>query len=147
MIGKKRYKVKLNDHERKELEEFVSRGKKGAREINRARILLLSDEGKKGKEISKLLGISLPSIYSMRKKYSQSKDEHILEILQDEPRSGRPMKIDSRVEANITVIACSDPPKGSAKWTLRMIADRVVKLEVIDSISHESVRSSLKKTS
>lgn len=65
MIGKKRYKVKLNDHERKELEEFVSRGKKGAREINRARILLLSDEGKKGKEISELLGISLPPIYSM----------------------------------------------------------------------------------
>lgn len=70
-----------------------------------------------------------------------------MEILKDEPRSGRPMKIDSRVEANITMIACSEPPKGSARWTLRMIADRVVKLEVIDAISHESVRSSLKKTS
>jgi hypothetical protein len=72
--------------------------------------------------------------------------EPILQILKDEPRSGRPVKIDTRVEAHISVIACSGPPDGSAKWTLRMVADRLVKLDVIDSISHESVRVALKKT-
>lgn len=148
MARNKIYKVKLNAQERKELEEFVSRGKRSAREINRARILLLADEGKNDQEIIDLLGISRPSVFSIRKKYKEKEyDKSILDILKDEPRDGRPIKIDSRVEAHITVIACSDPPEGSAKWTLRMIADRVVKLEVIDSISHESVRAALKKTS
>ena len=145
MSRKKLYLVKLTSRARKELTQFVSQGKKSAREINRARILLLADEGKKDKEIAALLRISRPTISAVRKKYSAGKFDSILDLLKDEPRSGRPIKIDSRVEANITMIACSDPPKGSAKWTLRMIADKVVKLDAIDSISHESVRETLKK--
>lgn len=145
MSRKKKYSLKLNDQQRQELNQFVSQGKKSAREINRARILLLADEGKPDKEIVDLLGISRRTIYATRKKCSESEPESFLDLLKDGPRSGRPIKLDSRVEANITMIACSDPPAGSAKWTLRMIADKVVKLEVIDSISHESVREILKK--
>jgi hypothetical protein len=69
-----------------------------------------------------------------------------LDVFKDEPRSGRPVKIDTRVEATLSVLAGSDPPDGSAKWRRRMLADRLVKLDVIDSLSYESVRVALKKT-
>lgn len=138
--------VGLRQAEREALEAFVSSGNKNAREINRARILLLKDAGKKDREIMDLLHTSRPTIWSMHKKYHQTAYEDILDLLKDAPRSGRPTQIDARVEANITLIACSDPPEGSARWTLHMIADKVVEMNVTDSLSHESVRSVLKKT-
>ena len=138
--------VTLSAQERKALQAFVSRGKRAAREINRARILLLADEGKKDAEIRQLLGISRGTVHNVRKKYCQRAHEHILDFLKEEPRSGAPIKIDSRVEAHVTMIACSDPPEGSARWTLHMIADKLMQLEVIDAISHESIRRTLKKT-
>jgi len=70
----------------------------------------------------------------------------MLDLLHEAPRSGRPLKIDTRVEANVTMIACSDPPDGCSRWTLQMIADKLVTLAVVDTISHESVRRTLKKT-
>jgi transposase len=69
----------------------------------------------------------------------------LVEVLEEEPRSGRPLKLDSRVAAQVTMLACSAPPAGRARWTLHLIADKVVKLGVTDSISHESVRQMLKK--
>jgi transposase len=93
-----------------------------------------------------VLGITRQTVSSLRKKYAESGFEQVVDLLKENPRSGRPIKIDTRVEANITLMACSDPPEGSAKWTLRMMADHLVKLEVIESISHESVRVALKKT-
>ena len=69
----------------------------------------------------------------------------MLDVLHETPRSGRPIKIDSRVEAKVTMIAGSDPPEGYGRWTLHMIADKLVQLEVIETISHESVRRTLKK--
>lgn len=145
-MPKNKYSVRLKAQERKNLKAFVSRGKRSAREINRARIVLLADEGKKDAEIVELLGVSQSTVHNVRKKYCTRTYAHIGEFLKEEPRRGAPIKIDSRVEANLTMIACSDPPQGSARWTLHMIADKLVKLEVIDSISHESVRRTLKKT-
>ena len=145
-MARTKYPVTLTAKERKALEAFVSSGEKKARQITRARILLYADVGKKDVEIQSLLGISHQTILTFRKKYLAKNYDHILDLLQDAPRSGRPVNIDARVEANISMVACSDPPEGSARWTLHMIADRVVKMEVIDSISHESVRSVLKKT-
>ena len=145
-MPKKKHPVTLSAQECKELQAFVSHGKRAAREINRARILLLADEGKKAAEIIQLLGISRGTVHNVRKKYCQREHKHILDFLKEEPRSGAPIKIDSRVEANITMIAGSDPPAGSARWTLHMIADKLVQLEVIDAISHESIRRTLKKT-
>lgn len=138
--------VKLTKRERGALEKFVTRGKKSARAITRARILLLSDEGRKERELIGILGVSRGTVYTVRKKYQQRAHAHILDLLHDEPRSGRPLKLDSRVEAQVTMIACSEPPAGRARWTLQLIADKLVKLEVTDSISHESVRRLLKKT-
>jgi putative transposase len=145
-MPEKRRAVCLTAAERDALEKFVAHGEKSARAINRARILLLLDEARPAKELTKILGVSRGTIYHVRKMYLQKEHEHILDLLHEAPRSGRPIKIDTRVEANVTMIACSDPPEGCSRWTLHMIADKLVKLAVIDTISHESVRRTLKKT-
>ena len=145
-MPKKRKAVRLTTAERDVLAKFVAHGKKSARAINRARILLLLDEGSLEKELSMLLGVSRGTIYNVRKKYLQKAHAHILDVLHEAPQSGRPIKIDTRVEAHVTMIACSDPPEGYGRWTLHMIADKLVQLEVIETISHESVRRTLKKT-
>jgi transposase len=138
--------IHLTKAERGALETFVAHGKKSAREITRARILLLADEGRKDRELTEILGVSRGTVYNVRKKYQQQAHAHILELLQEEPRSGRPLTLDSRVEAKVTMIACSAPPAGCGRWTLHLIADKLVRLGVTDSISHESVRRLLKKT-
>lgn len=142
-----KYQVQLTDSDRQTLQQFVNCGTKKARQITRARILLLADEGKKDQEIVALLGICRPTVSAMRQKYAEHPDVPILDLLPDAPRSGRPIQVDSRVEAKISMIACSEAPEGAARWTLHMIADRLVKLEIMDSISHEKVRQVLKKTS
>jgi transposase len=146
-MARKRIEVKLTQDEHESLSTYVTRGQKSAREINRARILLLANDGRKDQDIEKVLGVSRVTIYNMRKKYQSKGDQHILDVLQDEPRGGRPMKFDSKVEAQVTMIACSAPPQGAARWTLHLIAEKLVQLDMVDTISHESVRSILKKTS
>jgi putative transposase len=138
--------VTLTKGERKALADFVARGKKSARAITRARILLLLDEGRKEHELTELLGVTRGTVYNVRKKYQQKGQAPILELLHDAPRSGRPITLDSRVEAKVTMIACSTPPSGRSRWTLQLIADKVVELAVTGAISHESVRRVLKKT-
>jgi putative transposase len=138
--------IKLTRTERGELERFVAHGKRSARAITRARILLLSDEGRKDRELTEILGVSRGTVHNVRKKYQQKASAHILDLLQEAPRSGRPLKLDSRVEAKVTMIACSEPPAGCGRWTLHLIADKLVRLGVTASISHESVRRLLKKT-
>lgn len=138
--------LKLSQSDEQTLKKFVSQGQKNAREINRARILLLANEGLKVKEIKQALGVSSTTICKVRHIYNRQEHSHILEVIQDNPRSGRPLKLDSRVAATVSMIACSEPPVGSARWTLQLIADKLVKLEVVESISHESVRQLLKKT-
>jgi putative transposase len=145
-MPKKSPAVRLTAEERDLVEKFVAHGRKSARAINRARILLLLDEERSEKDVTTLLGVSRGTLHNVRTKYLHKADEHILDILHEAPRSGRPIKIDTRVEAHVTMIACSDPPEGYSRWTLHMIADKLVQLEVIDTISHESVRRTLKKT-
>ena len=142
---RKRRPVQLTQDEYAFLTTYVAQGQKNARQINRARTLLLSHDGKDDQDIVEVLGISRATIYNVRKRYHQQKYDHIVEILQDKPRLGRPITFDHRVEANVAMIACSEAPKGSVRWTLHLIADKLVQLNVVDSISHESVRSLLKK--
>jgi transposase len=145
-MPKRRRKVSLTKAQCTELQAFVAHGKKSAREINRARVLLLAAEGKGDSEIAHLLGLARGTVYNVRKKY-ESKARHPLpEVLHDAPRSGRPVTLDGDVEAKVTMIACSAPPEGRSRWTLHLIADKLVRLEVLESISHESVRQLLKKT-
>jgi transposase len=85
-------------------------GKRSARAITRARILLLSDEGRKGRELTEMGGVSRGTVYNVRKKYQQKAYARILDLRQEEPRSGRPIKLERRVEAKVPMIACSEPP-------------------------------------
>ena len=145
-MPKKGKAVQLTKKERGALERFVARGRRSARAITRARILLLLDEGRRDRELTEILGVSRGTVYNVRNRYKKKEHAHIVDLLQEEPRSGRPIEFDSKVEAKVAMIACSDPPEGNGRWTLHMIADKLVKLEVTDSISHESVRRILKKT-
>jgi transposase len=145
-MSKKEKVVQLTKTERAALESYLSHGKKNARTLTRARILLLLDEGHKIPAISKLLRVARATIYKVRHKYQSKLYAQMVDLIQDAPRSGRPVEFDSKVEAQVAMVACSDPPEGSGRWTLHMIADKLVKLEVTDSISHESVRQLLKKT-
>ena len=145
-MARKRIEVTLTPDEHESLSTYVAHGHKSAREINRARILLLANDGHTDADIAKVLGVSHVTIYNMRKKYHHKGEQHILDVLHDEPCGGRPMQFDSTVEAKVTMIACSEPPQGAARWTLHLIADRLVKLDVVETISHESVRTILKKT-
>lgn len=142
----RKHLVHLTASERSTLQAFVSSGQKKAREITRARILLLADAGHTDAEIVTALGCCRPMVWAMRKRYAAGHFDRLVEVLHEAPRGGRPIRIDSRVEAQITLIACSDPPPGAARWTLHLIADQLVKLEMVESISHERVRQALKKT-
>lgn len=145
-MPKKIYNVKLSEREREELETYVKQGKKSARAINRARILLLANEDKIDDEIISALGVCRTAVYKMRKKFMQSKFDTIVELLQEKPRSGQPLKVDKRVESAVSMIACSEPPQGAARWTLELIGEKLVELKVVESICLESVRKALKKT-
>ena len=144
-MPQKIYRVALTAKERTQLETYVKQGKKSARAITRARILLLSDEAYRDEDITDTLGISRQTIYNVRKKYHMHKGKNILDLLQEKPRPGQPVKVDSRLAAQVAMIACSEPPIGAAHWTLQLIADRLVELKMVDSICVESIRKALKK--
>jgi transposase len=136
------YNVRLAEEERDELNQYLRRGKSSARSQTRARILLLADEGRDDPEISKILKVSKTTANRIRKRYCEGG----LDLaLHEKARSGAPPKIDAKVEAQLTLLACSEPPDGRSKWTVRLLADKLVEMEAIDSISHMSVQRLLKK--
>jgi transposase len=138
----KAYHVQLSDKEYLQLHQYMQGGHKSARAITRARILLLADEHMSDEEIIDTLGVDRKTIYRVRKNYH----EHGMEkALQEKGRSGAPSKIDGRLEATLTMLACSTPPEGSARWTLRLLTDKLLELKAIEAISIETVRTMLKK--
>jgi transposase len=143
----KKYRVFLNNKERNYLKKLVNTGTDKARKLTRARILLSSDESphgpsKKDREIIEALGVCARTVAVTRERFAQGDIE---EALNEKPRSGRPREFTGRDEARLTLIACSDPPEGRNRWSVRLLADKLVELEVVDSISRESVRKYLKK--
>ena len=142
MSRKKLYCVRLEEGERKELTSYLRRGKSSSRSLTRARILLLADEGRSDEEISDVLKVSKSTASRIRKRYCEGG----LDVaLHEKSRSGAPTKIDGRIEAQLTLLACSEPPDGRSKWTVRLLADKLVEMEAVDSISHMSVQRLLKK--
>ena len=148
-----KYTIKLTEEERDQL-EAVARGKKGklkiaAWKVTRAKALLKIDRGEHGpawtgKKTAEALDVTDRSITNWKKTAFKNGPMAVLERKQ---RIVNPTKVDGRVEAHITMLACSTPPDGRSKWSLRLLASHIVKLEVVDSLSHESVRQALKKTS
>lgn len=141
-MQKKLYEVKLSDKQRLYLLKLISTGKHSARELNRARILLLADEGEGDQEIADILNIGRNTVQRTRRRFVEGGLES---ALKEKPRSGKPPKLDSKDEAILTMIACSKAPEGHTRWTLRLLSDKLVELEVVDSISRECVRRTLKK--
>ena len=142
MSRKTIFVVNLTDEDRAYLNRLIRRGKTSARSLTRVRILLMADEGYSNKEIVEILKTTKPTIVQIKKRYSQ---EGLDSAINEKPRSGAPIKIDGTIEAQVTLIACSEPPEGRSSWTLQLIADKLVELEVIDSISAMSIQRTLKK--
>ena len=146
----KKYIVKLTEQEREELEQMISTGKHSARKLMHARIMLLADESTEkpnftDEQICEAIGTSLSTIGRVRQKFVE---EGVEAALSRRKGTGiRDLKIDGECEAHLVALTCSAAPEGHKRWTLRMLADKMVKLEYIDSISYETVRRTLKKTS
>jgi transposase len=138
----KKYIVDLDEHERNELEQLTTKGNSGARKIRRARILLLADEGRIDKEIASFLGSAVTTVERVRKRFVE---EGLEAALSEKPRPGAARKLDCRQEAFLMALACSDAPEGKGHWSMRMLAERLVELEVVDEISGETVRRTLKR--
>jgi transposase len=142
--------VRLSDEERRQLEALIKSGKTSSLTLTRARILLKADQQERGPawtdaEIADALDVSLKTVFNIRKKWV----EHGLEVALERKRQkglSTPRKVDGKVEAKLVATCCGPPPKGRAKWTLRLLATKLVELEVVDSISPETVRQTLKKT-
>jgi putative transposase len=142
-MGRKKLNiVHLNEQEREELRQYLRKGKSSARSLTRARILLLADDGRDDEEIAETLKVSKSTVSRIRTRYCEG---GLDSALHEKARSGAPSKIDGRIEAELTLLACSDPPDGRSKWTVRLLADKLVEIEVVDSISHMSVQRLLKK--
>lgn len=146
----KRYKVTLLEHERQELEAITRKGSHQSQKVINALILLSCDEGElneqclRGKAIADVLGISLRKLDRVKKRFVEEGLETALGRRPSQRRYER--KADGEFEARLVALSCSEPPKGYSQWSLRLLADRVVELDYIDSISYETVRRVLKKT-
>jgi hypothetical protein len=145
----KKYVLKLTEEERAELEQLLKKGKAAGWKLQRARALLLCDQGSQGpswsdERVAVACGCSTRSLESWRR---QAVEAGPLSLLQRRPRATPPVlpKLDGEQQARLTALACSQPPAGYARWTLRLLAERLVELEVVDTVSHETVRRALKK--
>jgi transposase len=146
----KRYIVRLSGEERKSLKTLISSGKGPARMFTRARILLKADVGEGGpgwpdEKIAEALDVTVQTVERVRKQLVEEGLEAVLRRRKYVQKVSR-KKLDGEAEAHLIALACSESPEGSARWSLRLLADRMVELGYVDSISHEAVRRVLKKT-
>lgn len=137
------YTVSLNDDERDHLRQLTSKGQTKARRLKRAQILLLADQGKTDQQIKDALSVSIPTIERIRKRFVL---EGFDEALSEKPRKGKDPLLDGKQEAHLVALACSDAPEGRTTWTMQLLAERLVELGIVERISRETVRRTLKKT-
>lgn len=146
----KRYKVTLDAQERQDLHDLIAAGQAAARKLTHARILLKADAAEGGPawpdhQIADALEVSVSTVERVRQRFVEEGLDAALDRKRRE-RPAREVKLDGRAEARLIALACSAPPEGRAVWTMRLLADKLVELEVVDSISDETVRLALKKT-
>ena len=146
----KRYKVTLEAEERQQLQDLIAAGKAAARKLAHARILLKADAAEDGPawpdgRIAEALELSTATVERVRQRFVELGLDAALDRKQRE-RPPREIKLDGRAEARLIALACSPPPEGRAVWTMQLLADKLVELEVVASISDETVRLALKKT-
>ncbi len=140
----KLYRVNLTEAEREHLLSITRRGRSSGRKVKRSLILCKADEGLTGQQVAKALMVGPATVGRVRQRFVEGGLERALDDL---PRRGQRRKLDGKQEAHLVAVACSAAPEGHTRWTLRLLADEAVKLELTDSISRETVRQVLKKTS
>jgi transposase len=142
---RKKYIVKLSQDEKEQLRKLVASGTHSARKLNRARVLLKTDEGWSDGSIVTALDVSRPTVERIRRRFVLEGFEAALN--QRSPRRTYERRLDGDAEARLIALACSSPPEGRSRWTMRLLADKLVVLEEvdIDSVSYETVRQVLKK--
>ena len=138
----KKAHVRLSDQDRQQLSELLQKGTLKARIYKRTVALLELDKGQTYTSVKSLVQLSLVSLGKLVKKYQTQG----LGCLYDAPRSGRPVRISSEQENQVILLSCSQAPKGHSQWSLRLLADKVVRLGYVDSISHTQVGEILKKS-
>lgn len=139
----KMYLVNLSDDEQHTLLEMTYKGMIKARKFKRAMILLKADKGLTDCQIMEAINVSRPTVERARKRFVEGGLE---KALNEDPRPGQKRRLDGRGEAVLIAEACSEAPAGYEQWTMRLLAGRLVELGVVNSISHETVRQTLKKT-
>jgi DNA-binding transcriptional ArsR family regulator len=144
-----KYIVKLTETERLQLRQLISSGEASARQIRRAYILLKSDSGEGGanwgyQTICKAYDVSQLTVYNVRKKYTEGGLERAM--CRKKPDRVYERRLDGEAEAHLIAMACSEPPEGYERWSLRLLKDRVIRLEIVENVSHETIRQTLKKT-
>jgi putative transposase len=142
-MAKQAQPVTLSSNETRSLKNILTRGSTSARTLSRARILDLLHRRQQPADIAVLLQVSPQTIYNIKRRYLAG---GLQAALFDQPRSGRPIEISGSQRAKITALACSTPPEGRARWTLRLLADKAVELGHCPSLSHTQARKILKKT-
>jgi len=147
----KRYVVRLEASEREQLHRLVSVGKGAARKLTHARVLLQADQSTGGPawtdmRIAEGLGVSTRTVEEIRRRCVEEGLESALERKKRDRPPVEPL-LDGAKEARLLAVSCSKPPEGRRRWTLRLLADRLVELKIVDSICYETVRRTLKKTS
>jgi transposase len=148
---KKKYLVELSEQERVYLHKLISSGSAPARKLNRARILLKTDIGNHAeaqalsdRQIAQMLDTSIATVQRARERFYEGGLEAALE--RSKPDRVYKRSLEGRAEAHLIALACSEPPRGRDRWSLRLLADKAVELGFVESISHETVRKTLKKT-
>lgn len=148
-MPKKKHHIRLSGEERKQLETILRKGQANAHCQSHARILLLADsngpEGWSDARIASATHTSIPTVERVRRVCVEHGLERALQ--RKDPEREYLRKLDGKAEAQLIALSCGDPPEGRARWTLRLFAARLVELEIVESISHEAVRQTLKKTS
>jgi transposase len=141
-VPMKKYRVALSAEERMTLKQLLRSGKAGTRKLTRARILLKADDGLSDEEIAAALAVGTATVRRMRQRFVEAHlgalDEHV--------RPGAQRKLTAKQEAHVIAVAYTPAPEGHARWTLRLLAEKVVEMGFVASISHETVRQVLKKT-
>ena len=138
----KKYLVKLTPEERADLESFVRGGISSVRRLKRALILLAADDGDKDEVIADKVRVSTGTVSRLRQRFS---NEGLDAALSERPRPGKAPLLDGPQKAHLLALACSPAPTGHAKWTVRLLADRLVELDLVEGVSHQTIWRVLKR--
>jgi transposase len=140
----KRYRVTLTDEERQRLEDLTRKGKASVRMVRRAQTLLLAADEERDEDIAKALRIGVSTVERTRKRCVE---DGVEASLRERPRPGARPKLGPKEQAYVVALACTKPPEGRHRWSMQMLADRLIELEMVPDITDEAIRLLLKRTS